>query len=79
MDSLRVMVYDPAAQPSPVAVEDGPLPRHLALSAPTPSPVRGNARFTFALPASGAVRLELFDLAGRHVATLAEGTLAAGR
>jgi carboxypeptidase T len=79
MDSLRVMVYDPAAQPSPVAVEDGPPPKHLALSAPSPSPVRGKARFTLALPVSGAVRLELFDLAGRHVATLAEGTLAAGR
>jgi len=78
MDSLRVMVYDPAAQPSPVAVEDGPLPSRLALSAPSPSPVHGTARFSFALPVPGAVRLELFDLAGRHVATIARGTLPAG-
>jgi len=79
LDSLRVTLYDPAAQPSPVAVEDGPLPARIALSAPSPSPVRGKARFTFALPVPGAVRLELFDLAGRQVATLAAGTLPAGR
>jgi hypothetical protein len=79
LDSLRVTLYDPAAQPSPVAVEDGPLPARIALSAPSPSPVRGKARFTFALPVPGAVRLELFDVAGRHVATLAAGTLPAGR
>jgi len=79
MDSLRVMVYDPAAQPAPVAVGDGPSPGHLELAAPTPDPVRGAARFAFALPASGLARLELFDLQGRHVATLARGTLPAGR
>src|SRR5262245_34719689 len=79
MDSLRVMVYDPAAQPSPVAVEDGPRPGRLELSAPSPDPVRGKARFAFALPSAGPVRLELFDLSGRRVATLAEGTLPAGR
>ena len=79
MDSLRVMVYDPAAQPSPVAVGDGPLPASFELAAPSPDPVRGPARFAFALPAPGTVRLELFDLQGRHVATLARGTLPAGR
>jgi hypothetical protein len=77
-DSLRVVVYDPAAQPTPVAVGDGALPARLELAAPAPDPVRGPARFAFALPAAGAVRLELFDLQGRRIATLAEMTLSAG-
>ena len=79
MDSLRVMLYDPAAQPSPVAVGDGPSPAYFELAAPAPDPVKGPARFAFALPTPGSVGLDLFDLAGRHVATLARGMLAAGR
>ncbi|HKQ57881.1 MAG TPA: M14 family zinc carboxypeptidase [Candidatus Eisenbacteria bacterium] len=78
-DSLRVMVYDPAQQPSPVAVGDGDRPVFLALAPPAPNPVRDAALFSFSLPASGEVRLELFDLMGRHVRTLAAASLPAGR
>src|SRR5207247_2577003 len=38
-DSLRVLLYDPAAQPSPVAVGDEAPPRRFELSAPAPDPV----------------------------------------
>jgi hypothetical protein len=79
IDSLRVLVYDPAAQPSPVAVGDGATPSVLALAPPAPNPVRASALFSFSLPASGDVRLELFDLMGRHVRTLAASSLPAGR
>jgi hypothetical protein len=79
LDSLRVVLYDPAAQPSPVAVGDGPAPVRLELAPPAPDPVRGPARFAFALPVAGAVRLELFDLQGRRVVTLVEAVLPAGR
>ncbi len=79
LDSLRVVVYDPAAQPSPVAVGEGPAPGRLELTSPAPSPVRGAARFAFALPAAGDARLELFDAQGRRVAVLADARLPAGR
>jgi flagellar hook assembly protein FlgD len=62
-----------------VAVGDGVASARLELAAPAPTPVRDGARFTFALPAEGPVRLQLFDLMGRAVRTLADGTLPAGR
>jgi hypothetical protein len=78
-DSLRVLIYDPAAQPSPLAVADGAIPTRLELGTPSPDPVRGSARFRFALPSAGGIRLELYDAQGRRVRTLASGTFPAGR
>ena len=78
-DSLRVLLYDPAVQPTPVAVGDAQLPVRLELSPPVPDPVRSSARFAFALPVAGDVTLALFDALGRHVRTLAAGSLPAGR
>ncbi len=50
----------------------------LRLDAPTPNPVRGAATIRFALPAAGDVTIDVIDLAGRRVRTLATGTHAAG-
>jgi hypothetical protein len=48
-----------------------PLPEVLVLRAPHPNPLRGagGARFEFTLPRPGAVRLAIYDVAGRQVAT----------
>ena len=78
-DSLRVLLFDPAAQPAPVAVEAGAVPTALALSAPTPQPARHNASFAFALPEAGHARLDVSDLQGRRMRTLLDGPLPAGR
>jgi len=78
-DSLRIVIYDPAAQPVPVAVANGPLPATLALASPLPNPARDRARFDFALPRAGLARLEILDVQGRRVRTLVDGPLAAGR
>ncbi len=59
-----------------VGVEGAP-PRRLALSA-TPNPARQGTMLAFELAATGPVRLEVFDLAGRHVRTLLDGRAAAG-
>jgi hypothetical protein len=77
-DSLRVLVFDPAAQPEPVAVGAGPAAA-LELAVPSPSPVRDHGTFRFALPQAGRVRLAIVDLQGRHVRTLADGDFAADR
>ncbi|HTK31342.1 MAG TPA: FlgD immunoglobulin-like domain containing protein [Candidatus Saccharimonadaceae bacterium] len=54
----------------------------LALLDPAPSPVRGRARFAFALPAGArpgiGARLSIVDVRGRLVRTLAEGVSGAG-
>ncbi|MBK8167258.1 MAG: hypothetical protein IPK64_15055 [bacterium] len=43
-----------------------------------PNPFNPSTRIDFALEKAGNVELSVFDLAGRHVATLRNGTLAAG-
>jgi hypothetical protein len=48
------------------------------LATPSPNPFRGLATIRFGLARAGEVRLELFDLAGRRVQTLASGIHAPG-
>jgi hypothetical protein len=78
LDDIAVDVYDPAAQPTPATVEIGATPE-LSLAPPSPNPAHARTSLAFALPHGSHVTLELFDLAGRRVATLADGPFAAGR
>jgi len=52
-----------------------------ALSQPSPNPVarRTGTTIRFSLPSAGNVELEVFDVTGRSVKTLVNGTLAAGQ
>ena len=50
----------------------------LTLDAPAPNPVTWQSAVAFTLPASGPARLALYDVLGREVAVLAEGTQDAG-
>jgi hypothetical protein len=77
-DTLRVALYDPSAQPAPVAVAP-PRGTALALELPAPNPTHGRAAFAWTLPHAGQVRLEVLDLQGRRVATLASGPYAGAR
>lgn len=70
----RLTIYNPAV----VGVLDGPLPAMLSLAA-APNPSRGETALSYALPADGEVSLELFDLQGRLVRSLASGRQPAGR
>jgi len=54
-------------------------PERLMLSGAYPNPTPGGATVSFALPAASDVRLTVYDAVGRHVATLARGTMEAGR
>ncbi|MBI5838297.1 MAG: S8 family serine peptidase [Candidatus Eisenbacteria bacterium] len=49
-----------------------------ALGRSRPNPTPGRASIRFILPAAGPVDLAVFDLAGRRVATLAQGRMSAG-
>jgi hypothetical protein len=72
VDSVRIVTFDPAAQPAPVAVGDGPRPAALALEPPSPNPSSHLARLAFALPTAARVRLEVLDIEGRRVRLLAD-------
>ena len=82
----------PGAQPQPDLVvtlraravrsnTDAPagLPTALRFYPPRPNPSAGAVRFAFDLPKTASVRLEVFDLSGRRVASLVEGEVGAGR
>jgi hypothetical protein len=58
---------------------EGRRPRELVLANPWPSPAADVVNLRFDLPEAGPVELAAYDLAGRLVATLVEGDLAAGR
>ena len=60
-----------------VAVADGPLPAQTSLAA-SPNPSQGSTRITYALPKAADVRLSIYDLHGRRVATLREGRESGG-
>ena len=55
------------------------LPSATRLYPPYPNPLRGASTVRFDLARAGEVRLEVFDLSGRRVSTLASRTFAPGR
>ncbi|MGH7740849.1 MAG: FlgD immunoglobulin-like domain containing protein [Candidatus Eiseniibacteriota bacterium] len=57
---------------------DNSLPGELSFAPPTPNPARGLTQLRYALPRAANVRLAIYDLGGRRVRTLAEGSQAAG-
>jgi hypothetical protein len=62
-----------------VAVEEPePLPQAFSLSPPYPNPFNTQTTIEYALPNEAAVSLSIFDIQGRKVATLTEGTKPAG-
>lgn len=77
VDSLRVLVYDPALQPAPVAVPGDAHPMRVSLAAPSPNPAGSLVRFDFATPDAGALTLEVLDIAGRRVLTHTQQVAAA--
>lgn len=63
------------------AVDVRPVPQAVAtlqLAPSFPNPVRSDARIGFVLPAAAHVTLRLYDVMGRQVATLVDGSMAAG-
>jgi hypothetical protein len=62
--------------------ESGSLPARVELAAPGPNPVRALTRVAYAIPADldgQRFRIDVFDLNGRRLRTLAEGPARAGR
>jgi hypothetical protein len=71
---LTVFYVEIEGTPFPnVGVEEPLSPRSLELAAPWPNPARYQAHARFRLPAAAEVRAEVFDMAGRRVATLIDG------
>jgi hypothetical protein len=56
-----------------------PVTEALRLSPPTPNPARTTTRFRFGVRAASEATVELYNVLGQWVATLYEGTPAAGQ
>lgn len=72
----------PMMAASPVATPEALAPTPAAafdFAAPAPNPTATGSNLSFTLPEAGAVRLMVFDVNGRHVATVADGMFPAGR
>jgi hypothetical protein len=54
----------------PVAEEKAAVPAAFTLSQNYPNPFNPSTEITFAVPVASPVRLEVFDVLGRHVSTL---------
>jgi subtilisin-like proprotein convertase family protein len=67
--------YSPAMS----SAGDRDLPKELVLDANYPNPFNPMTTISFALPQATHVQLRVYDLQGKLVATLADGTLTAGR
>ncbi len=79
-DSLRVLVYDPAEQPAPALTAVDAVPgTTLELAQPRPNPARETARLGFTLPRAATLTLEVHDVQGRRVRTLASARYGPGR
>jgi hypothetical protein len=81
---LAGSVYRAAAYGEPGPGQTGApgpafVPHRLALAPSAPNPFFGAAAVRFDVPRGGPVRLEVFDVTGRLVRTLASGRLDAGR
>jgi len=85
-DALLAGPLDTGLPPNQIAFDQArddvaDVPRaasQLALAAPWPNPSRGAVTFDLRLPERAPVRVEAFDLAGRKVATIADGVSPAG-
>ena len=63
---------------APILAADDPRGAGLALAPPWPNPSRGATRLRFSLASSQSVRLEVLDVSGRRVTSVADGRLEAG-
>jgi hypothetical protein len=83
---IALRVRDEAGNWSPISnvvsysgtVDVGDVPVVAAFSLPMPNPARMATRFALTLPVAGEGRIETFDLSGRRVRTLADGSFPPG-
>jgi len=76
---LRQVDTDGTARPSEVVSVTVHTPERLVLAPPAPNPARGKTVIRYTLLRSAEARLEVYDVRGRRVATLATGRHEAGQ
>jgi len=75
---LGVTAYSASGCPSPVSVENEELPLNYSLAQNYPNPFNPSTTISFEIPQSGIVKLVVYDMLGREVATLLNEEKTAG-
>jgi plastocyanin len=70
-----IFVFSGTGSVQPIGMN---VPRIGFVTTPSPNPTRAGVSFRFALAKPGHVRIDVFDLAGRRIATPQDGNLGAG-
>ncbi|MBZ0266302.1 T9SS type A sorting domain-containing protein [bacterium] len=73
------LVYDTTPLFNVKHNQSGNLPNTFTLSAPYPNPFNSTLRATFSLPQKGDVSIHLFDILGRDVGKVVQGTFQPGK
>ena len=75
-----IYVFEPLRGeiPTSIEMEDQPLPTEAELRQNFPNPFNPSTTISFTVPDSRQVELEVFDLLGRRIQLLVDGSLAAG-
>lgn len=76
--SNGLFILAPEMLGNPVGAENGAAPQAARLTAARPNPFSSQTQLAVAVEAAQDVRVEVYDLLGRRVASLFEGSLAAG-
>ncbi|MBD3366630.1 MAG: T9SS type A sorting domain-containing protein [Candidatus Eisenbacteria bacterium] len=71
-------VFQAAFAPAQATGVDEIAETKIALAPPSPNPFVSSSQLAFALPSAQSVRLDLYDVTGRHVRTLVDERLPAG-
>lgn len=66
-------------EPTSIDESEVPAPREFVIASAYPNPFNAVANISFVMPNSGHALVAIYDLLGRQVTTLANGTYAAGR
>lgn len=74
------VLFDPWLEHSPLSIEprEHPVVREFSISSAYPNPFNSSVAIEYALTREQGVRLEIFDVLGRKVATLIEATQSPG-
>jgi hypothetical protein len=75
---ITISLWGSGVEPDAVVENQPDLPTEFSISGVHPNPFNSTATITYALPVAAPVSLRLYDLSGRQVMTLAEGSRQAG-
>ncbi len=77
-NSMRSFHVSGAQQPAAVDESQAHVATAFGIASAAPNPFNPETRITLTVPLAGQVTADVFDVLGRHVATLVDGPLAAG-